>query len=62
MNFELSYVKSKSQLFSAVDMKIDNYDPMEVSNIQFYNPLYSSIFQLDDNNYNTIELNHKYYF
>ena len=61
MNFELSYVKSKSQPFSAVDMKTDNYDPMEVSNIQFYNPLYSSIFQLDDNNYNTIELNHKYY-
>ena len=33
---------------------------MSFSNFQFYNPLYSELFNLDESTYNKISLNHKY--
>ena len=41
-------------------MKDGDYDPMEVVDIQHYNPLYSVFFQMNDDNYNRIELNQNY--
>lgn len=35
------------------------YD-LSLNNLQFYNPLYNELFNLDKNNYNKITLNHKY--
>ena len=35
---------------------------MSFSNFQFYNPLYSELFNLDETNYNKITLNNRYHF
>ena len=40
----------------------DSYDPFSLTNIQFFNPLYNELFNLDKNTYNKISLNHKFQF
>jgi hypothetical protein len=41
---------------------LDNeYNPFRITNIQNYNPIYNDFFDLNENNYNKITLNHKYH-
>jgi hypothetical protein len=37
-----------------------NYNPYRIKGLQKYNPVYSQFFELSEQNYNTISLNHKY--
>ena len=39
----------------------NNYNPYALSEIQYFNPLYTDFFVLNDTNYNRVGLNHKYY-
>ena len=39
----------------------ENYNPYIISNIQLYNPLYKLFFDMNENNYSKISLNHKYH-
>ena len=53
--FELYYKKNNnSNLFKYLEKS-------DFSNLQNYNPLYSNFFSLDENNYNNINLNHRYH-
>jgi hypothetical protein len=57
MTIEINYVKNKNNdLFSELDESI-----MNVKNIQNYIPLYKKYFSLSPNNFNSINLNHKYH-
>jgi hypothetical protein len=38
------------------------YAPFEIINLQNYNPIYNEFFELTQNNYNSIALNHRYHF
>ena len=40
--------------------KKNNYNAFLIKNPQTYNPIYSLLFELNENNYNSIALNHKY--
>jgi hypothetical protein len=37
------------------------YNPFEISELQFYNPLYQRFFEMNENNYQKIALNHPYH-
>jgi hypothetical protein len=37
-----------------------NYNPYRIKNLQKYNPIYSQFFELNEHNFNSISLNHKY--
>jgi len=39
----------------------ENYSPFSIRNIQCYNPLYSQFFKMNEMNYDSIALNHKYH-
>jgi hypothetical protein len=38
----------------------EEFSPFEITDIQQYNPIYSEFFELNEQNYNRISLNHKY--
>ena len=57
MDFSLYYRKTKNdELFKTLE-KSD----IQLSNIQNYIPIYEKFFSLNNSNYNSINLNHKYY-
>jgi hypothetical protein len=60
MVFTLGYVKSQCKYFSDMNISEEDYEPMDVSGIQHYNPMYSRFFEMNDNTYNNISLNQKY--
>ncbi|NBY39334.1 MAG: hypothetical protein EBQ66_00060, partial [Flavobacteriia bacterium] len=37
------------------------YDPFKIEGLQSYNPVYSQFFELTENNFNAISLNHRYH-
>ena len=39
----------------------ENYNPYQISDIQLYNPLYKNFFDMNENNYSKIALNHKFH-
>jgi len=41
--------------------KNNNYNAFLIKNIQSYNPIYSLLFDLNENNYNNVSLDHKYH-
>ena len=54
--FVVSYQKRRNlELFKSLD---ENYG---IYNLQNYLPIYNKFFKLTDNNYNSINLNHKYH-
>ena len=58
MDFSLYYRKTKNrELFKT----LENSD-IQLSNIQNYIPIYEKFFSLNNSNYNSINLNHKYHF
>ena len=62
--FDLFYhklPKINMNLFSDISAN-DSYDPLSLTNIQFFNPLYNELFNLDENTYNKISLNHRFQF
>ena len=40
----------------------NNYNVFKMTELQNYNPIYNDFFELNENNYNKIALNHKYHF
>jgi hypothetical protein len=57
-SLSVNYIKRKNtELFS----KLEKENGMGLLNGQNYNPLYERIFQLNDTNYNSINLNHEWY-
>ena len=68
--FSINYIKIKpinwktleKTYISTPDDIEYNYNPFSIKNIQNYNPVYSQYFLLNENNFNTISLNHKYHF
>ena len=55
---EINYKKNDNkELFK----KLNDVDLTNISDVQNYNPLYNKYFQLNNNNYNSINLNHKYF-
>lgn len=54
----LNYVKRKNnKLFS----DFETNEKLRIKNSQNYNPIYSKFFSLNENNYNSINLNHQWY-
>jgi len=61
MVFTLGHVKASAQFLSEMDFSEDDYNPMDISCIQHYNPLYSTFFDhLDDTSLQSMALNHSY--
>jgi hypothetical protein len=62
---QINYHKRKNidlSEFTVDDANIDScnkYNPFDITNLQQYNPVYSVFFQLKNNNYNSISLNHE---
>ena len=56
MEFKIEYNKNKGDIFKT----LDNYDIISDHNIQNYTPLYNLFFELNDTNYNNINLNTNY--
>ena len=54
---EIQYVKHKE---GDVVKTLENSDCLKVTNLQNYIPLYTKFFKLSENNFNSINLNHKY--
>jgi hypothetical protein len=50
----------KQYIPSEEDIK-NNYNPFHLDKIQLYNPSYNLFFNLSEDNYNNVGLNHKYY-
>ena len=60
--FTISYKKTKPiDLEEWAKTADTDINPYKVNNLQQYNPLYDSFFELNDQNYNSISLNHKYH-
>jgi hypothetical protein len=68
--FSINYIKTKSIDLKTLedsytstneDQEFD-YNPFSIRCIQNYNPIYNEFFELNDTNYNTISLNHKFHF
>ena len=68
--FSINYVKIKpinwktleeTYIQTSEDIEYQ-YNPFFINKIQNYNPIYSQYFVLNENNYNTISLNHKHHF
>lgn len=38
----------------------NNYDPFAIYNLQYYNPIYSYFFEMNESNYQRVTLKHKY--
>lgn len=64
--FILHYHKSTKIDFSQLDDKSEltdnSYNQFNHESVQNYNPLYGELFELTQDNYNMIALNHKYHF
>ena len=54
--FDIFYKKNDNSLL------FKDLEKNDFSNLQNYNPIYSIYFSLDENNYNKINLNHRYIF
>ena len=61
--FQLNYYKPKKVALEVLASQIedDSYQPFLMDSFQLYHPLYKSFFELNENNYNTIALNHRYH-
>ena len=68
--FNIHYVKTKlPDIKSLEDYQSNNeydilndYNSFSIDKIQHYNPIYSEFFELSENTYDKISLNHKYHF
>jgi hypothetical protein len=68
--FSINYVKIKpinwktlEEIYTQTPDDIEfDYNPFSIEKVQNYNPIYSQYFLLNENNYNTISLNHRYHF
>jgi hypothetical protein len=65
--FRIQYCKQKTSVLHPFhnDLGKENrngveYTPFAIKNIQNYNPIYKMFFEMNENNYNSIHLNHKY--
>ena len=55
-------MKHLEKQFESTPEDLENeYNPFQLSYIQNYNPLYHLFFEIDENNYNRITLNHTYF-
>ena len=65
-SFKIGYVKNililPKQKEDATALGKLEYDHFAIENTQTYNPVYNLYFKMNDGNYNTICLNHKYHF
>jgi hypothetical protein len=61
--FQLNYYKPKkiSLEVLANQSTEENYKPFDMESFQLYHPLYKSFFELNENNYNSVSLNHRYH-
>jgi hypothetical protein len=55
MTITLNYQKRKN---TSVFQKLENHNGIQVTNLQNYIPVYKQLFSLNENNYNSINLNH----
>lgn len=68
--FNIHYIKTKNidwktleKTYISTDEDINfEYNPFSLNEIQNYNPIYSKYFVLNEKNYNSISLNHKFHF
>lgn len=59
-NIAIRYCKIKKPEIESLE-KHQIYSPFSISNIQCYNPIYSQFFKMNDTNYDSVALNHKYH-
>ena len=59
--FHLGKVSPKQNTFNHYLFNTEELEPIAVSKIQHYNPVYSLFFDVDETKENHIELNHKYH-
>ena len=68
--FNINYVKNKKIDLDSLEKSYkpsnddleNDYNPFRLSKIQNYNPIYQAFFELNDKNYDSISLNHRYHF
>jgi hypothetical protein len=58
---EIQYLESLKTKENDQDDKEETYQPYRIKKIQQYNPIYNLFFELNENNYNDITFNHKYF-
>jgi hypothetical protein len=60
-NISIDLTTLENQHLPTVEDKQYEYNPFHIENLQNYNPVYQSFFELDETNYNNISLNHTYH-
>ena len=64
MSLEMNYSKSKKIDLAYLEKQYgeESYNPFQIQGLQNYNPIYSLFFEMNQNNYNAISLNHPKHF
>ena len=62
----IDYTKPLFIELPSLDEKLDpvdksEYNPFSIQQLQLYNPIYNMFFEMNDNNYNRIALNHPFH-
>lgn len=59
-DIDLSFLEKQYDKINS-ETSYENYNPYRITDIQLYNPLYKNFFDMKENNYSKIALNHKFH-
>jgi len=60
--FQLNYYKPKKVALDVLsEQHSESYQPFDMDSFQLYHPIYKLFFELNDTNFNTVALNHRYH-
>ena len=60
--FQLNYYKPKKVALEVLaEQNKESYQPFDMNSFQLYHPIYKLFFELNETNYNTVALNHRYH-
>jgi hypothetical protein len=57
--FKKQYSNIDKQFLEKEDIEV-NYQPFNIEKLQTYNPIYAEFFEMNENNYSKISMNHKH--
>ena len=57
--FKKQYSNIDKEFLEKEDIEV-NYQPFNIENLQTYNPIYAEFFEMNENNYSKISMNHKH--
>lgn len=63
MDVDIIDIKQLEQSYVSIDDELSNdYNPFRIEHFQNYNPLHARVVALSEENYNSVQLNHKFFF